>query len=152
MEDLSNSFNYLLNLVLPPDNEEHFLTAHLGEIEVVAPLVESVPITAYLGATTQPPVPQPSFTANEQQRARKVPKSPNIKTPDKPRGRSPAKNPSSTARSSSYEAEIEILQYYSDRSTSPVQTSVRMPSIYRRPLIFCPHETDPFSAHISCQV
>ena len=37
-------------------------------------------------------------------------------------------------RSSSYEAEIEILQYHSDRSTSPIQTSVRIPSIYRRAL------------------
>ena len=119
---------------MPPGSEEHFLTAHFGEIEVVAPLVESVPITAYLGATTQPPVPQLSSTANEQQRARKSSKSPNRKTPDKPRGRSPAKNPSSNTRSSSYEAEIEILQYYSDRSSSPIQTSVRMPSIYRRPL------------------
>ena len=123
-------------LNLPPGTEEHFLTAHLGDVEVAAPMVESVPITAYLGATTQPPIKQPISTANEQHRARKASKSPNRKPPDKdkPRGRSPAKNPTSTARSSSYEAEIEILQYYSDRSTSPVQTSVKMPSIYRRPM------------------
>ena len=95
------------------------MNAHLGDVEVVAPLVESVPMTAYLGATTQPPVKQPSSTANEQHRARKASKSPNRKPPDKdkPRGRSPAKNPSVNSRSSSYEAEIEILQYYSDRSS-----------------------------------
>ena len=121
-------------LNLPPGSEEHFLDAHLGDVEVVAPLVESVPITAYLGATTQPLVPQPRSSSNAPQCARKSSKSPNRRTPDKPRGRSPEKNQSTNNRSSSYEAEIEILQYYSDQSDSPVCNSVQMPSIFRRPL------------------
>ena len=41
-------------LNLPPGSEEHYLDAHLGDVEVVAPLDEGVPITAYLGATTVP--------------------------------------------------------------------------------------------------